>query len=59
MAATEPAVDEALERAWSRRADWPAIGAAAAAHIRTLVPPDPCGIFAERLVELARLRSSR
>lgn len=51
-AATETAVDDALERAWQRRADWQAIGAAAAAHVRTLYPPDPCGTFADRLMKL-------
>lgn len=51
-AATETAIDEALERAWQRRADWQAIGMAAAAHVRTLYPPDPCGTFADRLMKL-------
>ncbi len=51
-AATEAAVDEALERAWQRRDEWPAIGAAAAAHVRTLYPADPCSTFADRLIDL-------
>jgi glycosyltransferase involved in cell wall biosynthesis len=52
-AAIEEALDAALERAWQRRAEWPAMGAAAAAHIRTLVPADPCGSFADRLAVIA------
>ncbi|HYK04883.1 MAG TPA: glycosyltransferase [Thermoanaerobaculia bacterium] len=45
-AATEDAVDEALERAWQRRGEWRAIGAAAADAVRELVPPDPAEVFA-------------
>ena len=48
-AAAEAPLADALERAWQRRDDWPAIGAAAAAHVRTLYPADPCGAFADRL----------
>jgi glycosyltransferase involved in cell wall biosynthesis len=48
-AATEVAIDDALERAWQRRDDWPAIGDAAAAHVRAIYPTDPCGTFADRL----------
>ena len=33
--------DEALERAWQRRSEWPAIGEAAARHTRERVPPRP------------------
>jgi glycosyltransferase involved in cell wall biosynthesis len=40
-AATEDALDAALERAWQRRDEWRAIGAAAAERIRELVPEDP------------------
>jgi glycosyltransferase involved in cell wall biosynthesis len=49
---TVAAVDEAFERAWHRRADWPAIGQAAAEHVRTLYPPDPCATFADLLAQL-------
>jgi len=52
IAATEAAVDDALERAWQRRVEWPAIGAAAAAHVRTLFPADPCAAFADRLAAI-------
>lgn len=50
-AATEDALDEALERAWQRRNDWPSIGGAAADRIRELVPESPANAFAELLLE--------
>ena len=53
-AATEKAFDRALERAWTRREEWAAIGGDTAAHIRTLVPPDPAATFADELLTLAR-----
>jgi glycosyltransferase involved in cell wall biosynthesis len=40
-APTEAALDEAMERAWGRRNEWRAIGEAAGASIRRLVPPNP------------------
>lgn len=49
VAAMEQTTDDALERAWARRHEWPAIGLAAAAHVRTLYPADPCAVFADRL----------
>ena len=52
-APTEDALDAAMEHAWQRRAEWRAIGAAAAASIRTLVSPDPGQTFAEKLLRLA------
>ena len=51
-AAAEAAVDEALERAWARRAEWRTIGQAAAASIRTLVPKNPAAVFADELLRL-------
>lgn len=51
-AAAEHALDDALERAWARRDEWPAIGAAAATHIRTLFPTDPCDVFTDRIESL-------
>ena len=51
-AATENALDEALERAWQRRHEWRSIGAAAAAAARTLVPSDPAGVVAGLLQQL-------
>lgn len=56
VAAVEQAVDDALERAWHRRHEWPAIGAAAAAHIRTLYPADPCAVFADRITAIHAAR---
>jgi glycosyltransferase involved in cell wall biosynthesis len=59
-AATEDAVDEAMERAWQRRHEWRAIGDAAATRIRTLVPEDPAAAFAATIEDLAAsLHSSR
>lgn len=52
-APTEDSLDEAMERAWQRRAEWREIGEAAARRIRELVPPDPAGEVAERLLRLA------
>ena len=51
--ATESAFDEALERAWSRRAEWRAIGERAADRIRTLVPVDPVRSTVELFLRLA------
>jgi glycosyltransferase involved in cell wall biosynthesis len=45
-------LDETLERAWHRRADWRVMGERAAESIRRLVPPDPIGVFCEELKEL-------
>jgi glycosyltransferase involved in cell wall biosynthesis len=53
-APTEDSLDEAMERAWTRRAEWRTIGAEAAERIRTLVPEDPARVFAEKLVQIAR-----
>lgn len=52
-AATERALDAALERAWARRSEWPDIGRAAAAHARRLVTQDPVAGLAELLQDLA------
>ncbi len=51
-AATPAALDEALERAWARQADWPALGRAAAAHARREVPPQPGAQFSQQLLQL-------
>jgi len=51
-AATEDALDEAMERAWNERHKWREIGAAAAARIRVLVPREPERCFAGRLTML-------
>jgi glycosyltransferase involved in cell wall biosynthesis len=52
-AASEDALDEAIERAWQRRDEWRAIGDAAATRIRTLVPADPPKVMAEELLRVA------
>jgi glycosyltransferase involved in cell wall biosynthesis len=51
-APTARSIGDALERFWARRADAPQIGAAGAERIRRLVPPDPVGIFSDKLKEL-------
>jgi glycosyltransferase involved in cell wall biosynthesis len=45
-------LDEALERAWSRRAEWREIGQLAAKQVRSLVPRDPAREFAQELRSL-------
>lgn len=50
---TETALDEAMERAWRRRSEWHAIGAAAGKSIRALVPRDPAAQLADELLRLA------
>jgi glycosyltransferase involved in cell wall biosynthesis len=57
-APTVDALDEALERAWARRADWPQIGAQAAHHARASVPPDPTADFGRQLLQLAHSLTS-
>lgn len=52
-APTEDSLDEAMERAWKRRADWRAIGTAGATSIRTLVPSDPGEVMAASLLSIA------
>jgi glycosyltransferase involved in cell wall biosynthesis len=42
-------LDEVLEKAWHRRAEWEQIGLAAATRIRQLVPADPCSDFTAKL----------
>ena len=56
---SEDALDDALERAWQRRGEWRSIGARAAEHIRTIVPPDPLHLFAAELESLAAAAYSR
>ena len=43
----------ALEQAWVRRSELEKLGIAAAESIRKLVPADPAGIFAEKLLRLS------
>ncbi len=58
-AATEDALDAALERAWQRGDQWQAIGAAAAERIRELVPEDPATVLALMLLGEASLADPR
>ena len=51
-APTVAALDEALERAWARYAEWPALGRAAAARARAQVPPNPGENFSRNLLQL-------
>jgi len=51
-APTEKSLDEALERAWARRSEWEALGAAAATRLRTRIPADPGKCFADILLSL-------
>jgi glycosyltransferase involved in cell wall biosynthesis len=53
-ASSEDALDAALDRAWTRRPDWPTIATTAADHIRTLIPEDPASVFAALLRDVAR-----
>jgi hypothetical protein len=41
-----------MERAWAARTKWPVIAAAAAASIRTQVPPSPASAFADIVLRL-------
>ena len=50
-------LDEALERAWQRRAEWQAIGQRAAESVRAQVPADPVDVFVKHLTALLDPRS--
>lgn len=50
--ATAPKVeclDDALERAWQKRAFWTEIGQTAAINVRKLIPKDPVAVFVDEL----------
>ncbi len=47
-------LDEALERAWNRRTEWPLLGAKAARHIRTLIQPNATQQFTHQVLDLTR-----
>ena len=51
-APTANLVDDALERAWNRRNEWPQIAARAQAAVRHAVPPEPARTFAEKLLQI-------
>lgn len=52
-AASLEAIDAALESAWSRRDEWPALGREAGRRIRELVTGDPATELADRLLTAA------
>lgn len=56
-AATEGALDAAMEKAWKRRKDWRAMGAAGAELARTLVEPDPAQTLARLILDLVESRT--
>jgi glycosyltransferase involved in cell wall biosynthesis len=51
-AAKAELVDEALERAWQRRAEWRQMGCRAAQQVRLQVPRDAIGVFADEVMGL-------
>jgi len=53
-AVTVDAIDDAMERAWSRRAEWQKIGINASRLIRKKVPEDPCALFVDKLEAIYR-----
>jgi glycosyltransferase involved in cell wall biosynthesis len=46
-------LDNALERAWAKRADWEALGQNAKMFIKARMPPDPIAVFANTLMTLS------
>ncbi|WP_354580781.1 glycosyltransferase [Hymenobacter sp. UYP22] len=50
-AATVQALDEAMERAWLLRGQWPAYGTAAAHHARATVPANSVELLAHKVLE--------
>ena len=55
--ATAPKVeclDDALERAWQKRAFWTEIGQTAAMNVRKLIPEDPVEAFIDELKALLK-----
>jgi len=51
-APTVESLDETLERAWARRADWRTMGLSARARVQEVLPADPVGAFATRIERL-------
>ncbi len=49
-APTRNCLDEAMERAWSRRSEWANIGQLAARRVREQVPRDPAKVFSDELL---------
>jgi len=59
LAPTVGLLDAAMERAWAQRLEWRKIGELAARRVRHAIPADPAIIFAERLVDLAKVAARR
>ncbi len=57
--ASVEALDDAMERAWNRRAEWRQIGCVAAQHIRRIVPADPGSALAKQIVALASRQTDK
>ncbi|MBD2752592.1 glycosyltransferase [Spirosoma validum] len=49
---SDMALDEALERAWNRRNEWPALGAEASRYIRTIIPPNATQQFIRQVLDV-------
>jgi glycosyltransferase involved in cell wall biosynthesis len=53
-APTPPELDEALERAWTHRSQWPRMGAEAARQARATVPANAAELLAQQLLKIIR-----
>ncbi|MBV6478557.1 MAG: Glycosyltransferase Gtf1 [Ignavibacteria bacterium] len=51
-AATPEFIDEAMERAWSRRNEWETMGLIAKQYIKKTIHKDPVGVFAQKIMSL-------
>ncbi|MBI2835568.1 MAG: glycosyltransferase family 4 protein [Acidobacteria bacterium] len=51
-APTAKCLDECMERAWERRAQWEGMGRLCAERVRETVPPDPVEEFKQRILQL-------
>ena len=58
-APTAKLLDQALERAWERRNEWPNMGMAARARAEQLIPKDPIADFCQRLEECLGSRENK
>lgn len=53
--ASVDAIDEAMERAWNRRTDWPLVGRAAAQHVNATVPANAALLFCDQILQLTEM----
>ena len=49
-APTADLFDAAMERAWTRRQDWPSLGRSARQRVESVLPADPVGAFCQELL---------